>query len=799
MKGDTFRRGPYGIVIGMRFVVICALAVWAASFAGATGGSHELNPVRTHPLAGVSASAHRIIVKLRDTGSPAGAAVAQQPLSDQDRVTDLIARTGLTLRQWRSITQRMEALQVEPAAAGDSIARTLARLRADPDVVYAEADQRRYAHAVPNDPLFPAQSPQDPGQWYLQSNPAVFPSAVNAQAAWDVTKGSASLVIADLDTGVLYSHPDLLAVSASGRLLPGYCFISDAFIANGGSCPGAGASDPGDWVTQSDLSNQACSTTSAQVSPSSWHGTRTAGLLGALTNNATGIAGLTWSGQILPVRVLGKCGGIDSDIITGMLWAAGVPVSGAPTNPTPAKIINMSLGGTGTCPQSYVDAITQVVAMGVVVVVSAGNEGGPVDTPANCAGVAGVAGLRHAGTKVGFSSLGPEIALGAPAGNCVNTQITAATPCIYSIGTTTNSGTTSPATNTYTDQVNDPNLGTSFAAPIVSGIAALMASVNSHLNSCQLIARLQEGSQPFPQTSLGESSQPPACHVPASSSDLQTNECLCTLDGQTCGAGMANASGAVSAALRPIAVVSLPASVSAGQSVSLDASGSVAANGRTVSTYQWTNVGTQTVSIAGGTSAAATVTAPSCGLATVQVAVTDSVGAVDTAQVVLSPTSATSSAPSSATSMTCASKPVVMVAVCPMSSNVQAGSGTQSFTATVANASNTVVTWEVNGIAGGNSTLGTISSSGVYTAPASVPMPSTVLVQAISTADQSVSASTQVTILPPPASHGGGGAVDWMTLGVCALVLMWLASQRLQAARYASRCAASSHGRCARR
>src|SRR5262249_42056824 len=150
--------------------------------------------------------------------------------------------------------------------------------------------------------------------------------------------------------------------------------------------------------------------------------------------------------------------------------------------------------------------IAQLVTIGVLVVVSAGNEGGAVDSPANCPGVAAIAGIRHAGTKVGYSSLGPTVALSAPAGNCVNTSGT----CVYSIQTTTNSGTTGPVANedAYTgtlissDQEPEaPNLGTSFSAPIVSGMAGLMLAVNSNLNTCQLLSRLKEGSLPFPQTS----------------------------------------------------------------------------------------------------------------------------------------------------------------------------------------------------------------------------------------------------------------------------------------------------------
>jgi serine protease len=775
----------------MRFL-ICALALSAAAFAGVIGGSAELNPVRTQPHPQQQADLHQVIVKLRAANAAAPASGRFQPLSVQDRVANLAARAGLTMKEARPITDYLHVMQVEPASAGDPVAATVARLRADADVEYAEADERRYRHAVPNDTLYAGG-----GQWYEQADPTT-PAAVNAQGAWDTTTGDPNLVIADLDTGIRFDHPDLLAISAGGRLLPGYDFISNVTVANDGDGRDADPSDPGDWVTSADVGTPQFKGCTVQIS--SWHGTRTAGILGALTNNAHGIAGMTWQGKILPVRVLGKCGGFDSDIISGMLWAAGIPVSGAPSNPNPAKIINMSLGSTGTCPQSYSDAINQVAALGVLVVVSAGNEGGPVDTPANCAGVAAVAGIRHAGTKVGFSSLGREVAVSAPAGNCVNSTGT----CIYSIQTTTNSGTTGPVLKddaytgnqiTTADQPKGPNLGTSFSAPIVSGIAALMTAVNSNLNTCQLISRLKEGSQPFPQTSAGATSQLAACHVPASSKDLQSLECICTNDGQTCGAGMANAMGAVKAALRPIAAVTLPATVSAGQSVSLSAQGSAAANGHTISSYQWTSTGQQSVAIQNGTTATATVTAPSCGYATVQLVVTDEGGRTDTADVVLSPTSAISAAPTGATAKSCtATTPAALLAVCPASSSVPAGTGSQTFTASIANTTNEAVTWEVNNIVGGNATVGTISTSGVYTAPATVPSPSTVTVQAVSAANQSVMSSTNVTITSPSSSHGGG-AMDPVTLIAEALAL----GASLAARRYARRWAASSQVFCARR
>lgn len=746
-------------------MVVTAVAV-------AAGVAVERNPVRTHPGGAPPAVAQHLIIKLRgNAAAAAGQAVRVEP---RERIEALVTRNALTLIEHRPITELMHAVHVQPPA-GEAAAATLARLRADPEVEYAVPDERRYLHAAPNDPLFTQQ-------WYLQLAAAT-PSAIDALDAWNTTTGSASLVIADIDTGVRPAHPDL-----AGRLLPGYCFISDPVVSDGGACPGAGATDPGDWVTSSDITTYPNECGQATAAPSSWHGTRTAGILGALTNNGTGVAGITWNAQILPLRALGKCGGLDSDILSAMLWAGGIAVSGAAANPNPAKIINMSLGGTGSCPASYADAIGQLAALGVLIVASAGNAGTVVDTPANCTGVAGIAGLRQAGTKVGYSNLGPEVALAAPAGNCGDSFTTAQSACTYTITTTTNLSAMSPLTpdaNDYTGlyycdatsgsypncsiaagEYRTYNIGTSFSAPMVSGVAALMSSTNSKLNSCQLIARLKEGAQPFPQSSLDAATQPPMCHVPISSSDVQGSECICTRDDQTCGAGMANAPASLTAALRPIAAVSLPASVSAGQSVTLDGSGSGAANGHSVSSYQWSAVsGGVMLSISGAATSKAAVTAPSCGVGTVALTVTDDAGRTDTADVVMTPSSVSSSAPSTAGQNGCSTvAPAIVVEVCPSTDSVPTG-GTETLVATLGNTSNTTVTWQVNGIAGGNATVGTITAAGVYTAPASVPSPSTVTITAIAEADGTSSASAQLTVTAPPGSGGGGGgAIDWMTL-----------------------------------
>jgi serine protease len=357
---------------------------------------------------------------------------------------------------------------------------------------------------------------------------------------------------------------------------------------------------------------------------------------------------MSWQGWIEPVRVLGKCGGYDSDIIAAMGWAAGFAVTGVPANPYPARIINMSLGAAGACPQSYQTIVDQLVGAGVLVVVAGGNEGGPVDSPANCIGVAGIAGLRQVGTKVGYSSLGPEIALAAPAGNCVNTG--AGEPCLFSIVTTTNTGTTGPASNTYTDEYNF-NVGTSFSAPIVAGIAGLMVAANGNLTPDQLIARLQKSSQPFPvSTTPGV----PMCHVPTGPNDVQTNECSCTT--QTCGAGMANANGAVLEALRPIAAVRVAGTVQAGSPVTLDASASAAACHASIVSYAWTvtKPTSNPPPIQNANSARASIVAPMAPNSyTLMLTVTDDQGRVDTATVVITSSAVQTSAPVAAGSSAC--------------------------------------------------------------------------------------------------------------------------------------------------
>jgi len=603
-------------------------------------------PVLAQATTATNATA-RLIIKLRpavvtEASSQRQAQSATQIIgqkagrSGPDRARRLAERSSLPLRGARDLGNGMVGLALGTSLAGSSLEDTLAALRADPDVEFAEVDQRRYARALPSDPLYASQ-------WYLQG---VETSATNFTAAWDTTTGTADTVIAVLDTGIRFEHPDL-----AGRVLPGYDFVSgesgSSFVrANDGDDWDADASDPGDWVSGAE--NLSGPLEGCGVEPSSWHGTRVAAMIGAATDNGAGIAGGTWNGRVLPVRVLGKCGGFDSDIIAGMRWAAGFSLADVPKNPTPARILNLSLGGSGSCGSAYQNVVTELTAAGVLVVVSAGNSaGGPVEVPGNCSGVLAVAGLRHVGTKVGFSSQGPQVGISAPGGNCPSTPLL----CEYSLITATNAGPTVPTTSTYTDDTNDnSNIGTSFSAPIVAAIAGLMHSVNDGLSSAEFITRIKASARPFPLPQAGLPTCPNTSDVTGS-----LGQCNCTTT--TCGAGIADAPGAIAEALRPMARIVAPAGSGAGQNVSLNGSTSDAARNRTISSYSWTPVSGSPTFVGATDGPNVIVAVPASGQVKVRLAVADDLGSTDAQEVTLG------KAPSSGGGGSGATHPLMLLAL----------------------------------------------------------------------------------------------------------------------------------------
>ncbi len=557
----------------------------------------------------------RVIVKYKvPAGRPQAQAAGTVPETLPQRAQALSQRFGVAMTDGRAIAERTQVV----FAKGISSADLAARLALDSEVEFAEPDVRRRIRGLPNDPLYPGARP-DPypvvGQWYLRQPDASAPAAIDAEGAWQVTKGSSSVVLAVLDTGVRFDHPDL-----AGKLYPGYDFISDAATGNDGDGIDPDASDPGDWLTQAEVTNNPSvfGQCAGAVGDSSWHGTEVSGIVGAATNNGRGIASVAPNVMILPVRVLGKCGGFDSDIIAGMRWAAGLSANPVP-NPHPAKVINLSLGAAGGCSQHYIDAFSELTAHGVVVVVSAGNSNGLVtDSPANCPGVIGVAGLRQAGTKVGYSNIGPEIAISAPAGNCVNSNPNL--PCEYTLITTRNLGVTTPQANGYSDKYI-ATIGTSFSAPMVAATAALMLSVNPQLTPARVKTLLQQSATPFPIS--GGTPGTPQCVPPNS---IEQGECYCT--SSTCGAGMLNTWAALQAAAptnAPYAVVGASTSNPAiDQVVTLDGSDSSVT--ALPGTFDWSIVSGNAVFTSGITGSVATLVPKANGFVTVRLSVTDNTG-----------------------------------------------------------------------------------------------------------------------------------------------------------------------------
>ena len=318
----------------------------------------------------------------------------------------------------------------------------LDHLRRETGVVYAVRDGRLKIALTPNDPLYAYQ-------WALGAGPPEN-GDIRADLAWDRTLGQ-GILVAVLDTGIT-PHPDL-----AGQLVAGRDFITDLPTADDGDGRDADPTDPGDW----NLADQCDPVQGARNS--SWHGTHMAGVVAAAANNAEGVSGTAPAATVMPVRVLGHCGGFTSDVADAILWAAGGSVSGVPANPLPVDVINMSLSGEEPCIAPLQSAIDYAVSQGVVVVASAGNDAydAQAKAPANCNGVIVVGASNRTGDRTGYTNVGATLDLMAPGGSGGS-----------GILSTHNTGTTTIGAPSYI-QLS----GTSPAAAHVSGIVALIQSI----------------------------------------------------------------------------------------------------------------------------------------------------------------------------------------------------------------------------------------------------------------------------------------------------------------------------------
>jgi len=386
----------------------------------------------------------------------------------------------------------------------EKIDRTLAAVKAVqamPDVEYAQPNYiRQIVSTTPNDPLYPQQ-------WHYFTNGSgagKSQGGIGLPNVWDTDKGSSSVVVAVIDTGILPNHPDIVG---SPNLIAGYDMISDPFIANDGGGRDPDPTDPGDAIAAGECGGGFPPT----PEPNSWHGTHVSGTIGVgNTNNGIGVAGVNWNVKVQPVRVLGKCGGTTSDIDDAIRWAAGLPVPGVPNNTTKARVINMSLGGEGACSTDPAtqSAINDAFAQGVTIVVAAGNsqEDASLETPAGCNNVVAVAASDARGFLVRrYSNFGPRVKIMAPGGDLQRDDNGDGNPDgVLSM--------ISPADGTYA-YYN----GTSMAAPHVAGVVALLLANEPTLTPTQVLARIQ-------------------------STALPRNSTQCP---HSCGAGLLNAEGAI--------------------------------------------------------------------------------------------------------------------------------------------------------------------------------------------------------------------------------------------------------------
>jgi subtilisin family serine protease len=292
-------------------------------------------------------------------------------------------------------------VQPEP---GQSVDEAIDALEADPDVLYAEPDYRVSADLLPNDTYYGSQ-------WHYPK--------IGLPAAWDATTGSATLIVAVVDTGVELTDPELDSKITSGANA-GYDFAN-------------GDADPTD---------------------DNGHGTHVAGTIAAESNNSTGVAGICWACKIMPVKALDSTGsGSTLDVAAGIDWA----------RTHGAKVINLSLGSLYHS-VTLQTAVDNAFNAGIVVVGAAGNNAGDADTsddavmyPAAYPNAIGVGATDSSDTIAYFSNYGPELDVVAPGVSIVSTVLgsgyqswsgtSMATPHVSGVvGLMMSAGITDPAT-----------------------------------------------------------------------------------------------------------------------------------------------------------------------------------------------------------------------------------------------------------------------------------------------------------------------------------------------------------------
>ena len=326
------------------------------------------------------------------------------------------------------------------------------RLRQEASVRWAEPNWLLAGSAVPNDPAYVRQ------RWHYEQ--------IQLPAAWDIGQGTAAVTVAVVDSGVRATHPDL-----QPRLVDGRDFVRGANAADGDGIDDD-PEDPGDAGPGGSII---------------FHGTHVAGTVAAAGDNGLGVTGVAWNTRAMPVRVLGNDGsGTLADIVQGIRYAAGLANDSGTVPGNRADVINLSLGALRSCSQAESDVIAAARAAGVVVVAAAGNDATSLPaSPASCPGVISVAAVNSAAGRAFYSNYGSSVRVAAPGGDSTDRDGDGFPDGVFSTHASLQAGT---VVNTY-----DFLIGTSMAAPHVSGVIALMKAINPALTPGAIDGLLASG------------------------------------------------------------------------------------------------------------------------------------------------------------------------------------------------------------------------------------------------------------------------------------------------------------------
>jgi len=366
-------------------------------------------------------AADQLIVKYKDSYT----------LVEIERLRDKLNEIGVVSQEkvFDSNDPRLKNYYLIKFAKGSNIDNIIKELEGFPEIEKAGPDYIIEVQEIPNDPNFPVQANM---------------TKIQMPDAWNIAKGSNTVRVAIIDSGIDYNHPDL-----SSNVTNGPDFSTCSSITESNQCiKKARDNDSNDDVG---------------------HGTHVAGVIGALTNNSLGVAGINWNVNLIALKAVAKtpksASGLSSDIVDAIRYAADN-----------ADIINMSLGSVVPCNDSrvlgYQDAIDYAISRGVVVISAAGNSGSSASssTPGSCAGVINVGASDAQDRRASFSNYGPRVNIAAPGVGILSTT---------------------PGSSYQSKQ------GTSMAAPHVAGVAALLLSMKPTLSVTQVKDCILNNSDPI--------------------------------------------------------------------------------------------------------------------------------------------------------------------------------------------------------------------------------------------------------------------------------------------------------------